>query len=122
MVHLQEPTIYRNAGKTRLQTLQQFYTPVGAEDQIVNRLAESPALYQLLSEAVGHIHAEFGDAAMLQLKALESDEDVLMKVVIYSALGMAEAEAALGRFDETWWLDNCHRSPSTLVFDYAVRC
>jgi len=122
MVHLQEPPIHQSAGKTRLESLRQFYTPVGADQQLINRLAEAPALYHLLTEAVDHIHAEFGDAATLQLKALESDDDVLIKVVIHSAFGMEEAEEALGRFDETWWLDNCARSPSALVFDYAVRC
>jgi len=103
--------IYRTAGETRLQALRQFYTPVGAADQIISRLAEAPALYKLLSKAVQHIHAEFSDAVILQLNALESDEDVLIKVVILSPLGMEEAT-----------LNNCHRSPSAIVFDYAVRC
>jgi hypothetical protein len=117
----QQPAIYKSLGTKRLRDLQRLYTPVGAEELIVDLLAEVPVLFSLLKEAVDPIYAEFGDAIILQLRAQESDENVLLRVVIQSALNIEEAEVALERFEDAWWLDNCHKSSGSLVFDCSVR-
>ncbi len=82
---------------------------------------ESKALIDLTDEGVLHLREAFGPVTV-QSRWQEGDgDDFIVRVVALLPPDYhGDPEAALKRFDEEWWIDNCHRSNDNLVFDYEV--
>jgi hypothetical protein len=106
----------------QLSALHQHYTILDDNHTFIELLATDPALYLLLIKAVEpHRHA-FGDKRLIYIRIQLSDEDNILKVTVRLPANFGEnPEAALQAFDEEWWLNNCHRSRSLLVFDYEMQ-
>ena len=104
------------------QYLQQHYTILG-NDGLLNELLEGdPGLYSLLMDALDPIHRAFGVGRIIHLRVLSSDDDRVLKAAVQLPAGfVGDPENVLRSFDAHWWLDNCHRSRSLLVFDYEIQ-
>ena len=81
-------------------------------------LDSEPGLNSVLMDAVEPLQKAFGDKPVLKARIQHADEDRLLKVAVQlPASFSADPEAALRSFDESWWIENCHRS-SLIEFDY----
>ena len=106
----------------QLQTLHQYYTIMDDDRTIIELLQEEPELYPLLLEAVEPLQKAFGNKRLVYIRVQTSDEDSILKVAIWLPASFGDdPERALQAFDEDWWLKNCHRSGSALVFDYEMQ-
>ncbi len=106
----------------QLRSLQQHYTILGSNRLVIGLLEEEPALYALLIEAVGPLQNAFGEGRIIQLRIQVSDDDSFIKVAVQLPASLGDdSERALRSFDADWWLNNCHRSGGTLVFDYEIQ-
>lgn len=77
-------------------------------------------LAALLAEARPHLGRAFG-VSRTGLRYQRTDDGVHWKLVMLLPRDFSgDPEACLRQFDETWWLNNCHRSGGRLVFDYEV--
>ena len=82
---------------------------------------ERVALLDLLKESIPPLQAAFGPfPGEVRFQRDSEDFLFLVKVVILLPLDYHDPEAALRRFDEAWWIDNCHRSNGHVVFDYEL--
>ena len=77
-------------------------------------------LYILLKEAVEQLHRVFGKGKLLQLEALASDDDTVLRVIVKLSKDTAEPAALMRKFKRDWWLKNCSQSEASLVFDYEI--
>lgn len=105
----------------QLRTLQQHYTIVDSDRDIIEVLDEYPALFALLAEAVKALQNAFGKNRLLQVRVQHSDDDKLLKVAVLLPADFACPELALRSFDTGWWIDNCQRSSGALVFDCEIQ-
>ena len=65
--------------------------------------------------------AAFGENALLQLEALETDEEGAILRVVVNLPSATDAPADLMRgFKRDWWFQHCSRSGASLVFDYET--
>ena len=105
----------------RLHTLKQYYTSISEDDPIMEALGAVPALYFLLQEAVGPLRCAFGEKALLQLEALETDEEgTILRVVVNLPSATDEPAELMRGFKRDWWFQHCSRSQASLVFDYET--
>jgi hypothetical protein len=106
----------------QLSALHQHYTILDDDRTFIELLATDPALYSLLIKAVEPLRHAFGDKRLIYIRIQSSDEDSILKVTVRLPANFGDnPEAALQAFDEEWWLNNCHRSSSLLVFDYELQ-
>ena len=105
----------------QLRTLQQHYTIVDSDRDIIGVLEDYPALFALLAEAVKALQNAFGKNRLLQVRVQHSDDDKLLKVAVLLPADFACPELALRSFDTGWWIDNCQRSSGALVFDCEIQ-
>jgi hypothetical protein len=106
----------------QLRALQQHYTILDDDRTFIELLASDSALYSLLIEAVEPLRHAFGDKWLIYIRIQSSDEDSILKVTVRLPANFGDnPERALQAFDEEWWLNNCHRSSSLLVFDYELQ-
>ncbi len=77
--------------------------------------------YELLSESIRPLMAAFGEDRIICVRAQPHGDGRLLKVSVQLPAGFINAEQALRHFDREWWLDNCHRSDGSLVFDYEIQ-
>jgi hypothetical protein len=106
----------------QVRDLQRHYTILDDDDTMTGLLAEEPALYSLLIDAIVPLQRAFGDRRLVYIRIQSCDEDSLLKVAIRLPANFGgDPECALQAFDEEWWLNNCHRSGGTLVFDYEMQ-
>jgi hypothetical protein len=115
LVRIQESSVL-------LHSLQEHYEILDTENSIIEFLQQKPALLMLLLEAVESLQMAFGDNYIPQLRVLESDDGILLRIVVQLPSNFSgDPEKALHAFDVQWWLNNCHRSDGTLVFDYEIQ-
>jgi hypothetical protein len=105
----------------QVRTLQGHYTIADNDSVISGLLSQQRSLYGILMEAVTPLHQAFGERRVLQLRAQFSDEESMLKAVVWLPVNFDDPERALRSFDATWWLQNCHRSGGSLVFDYEIQ-
>jgi len=106
----------------QLRTLQRHYLVLDRGRRIMDLLAEEPALFTLLNEAVRPLQIAFGERRLFHVRMQYSEDDSLLKVAVQLPADFADdPERALQDFDEKWWLDNCQRSRGALVFDYEIQ-
>lgn len=88
---------------------------------VEDRLESHPALADLLLEAAPLLKEYFGADAQIALRVRidESGAQTLQSIVRWKG-SLRDATAALERFDESWWLENCHRAFGNIVFDYEL--
>ncbi|WP_287129964.1 hypothetical protein [Candidatus Cyanaurora vandensis] len=121
------PLLEKQAGFARnwiseLDSLQQHYLILDSDHTIIKILQEEPNLYELLMEAVKPLEDVFGTSRIIQIRVQLADEDYMLRVAVQLPSNFeGEPEHKLNSFHEAWWLDNCHRSGGTLVFDYELR-
>jgi hypothetical protein len=105
--------------KQQLRTLKRYYASISEDGLIMEALGEVPALYLLLKEAVGPLRAAFGDEALLQLEALETDEEgTILRVVVHLPSATDAPAERMRGFKRDWWFQRCSLSQASLVFDY----
>jgi hypothetical protein len=105
----------------QLRILHQHYTILSDDRTIIELLAAERALYSLLLDAVAPLRQAFGDKRLIYIRVQSSDEDSILKITVRLPAHFGDdPEGALQAFDEAWWLNNCHRSRGTLVFDYEM--
>jgi hypothetical protein len=108
--------------KEDLETLHKHYIFLDDDRAIVRLLETHPAISSLLMGAVEPLREAFGDRRLIYIRIQSSDEDSLLKVAVLLPTDFgSDPELALQSFDEEWWLNNCHRSGGTLVFDYEMQ-
>jgi hypothetical protein len=105
----------------QVRALQRHYTIADTDSVIIGILSEQRSLYGILMDAVTPLHQAFGERRVLQLRAQFSDEESLLKAVVWLPVNFDDPERALRSFDAAWWLQNCHRSGGSLVFDYEIQ-
>ena len=104
-----------------LEALKRHYIFLDDDQTILRFLETQPAISPLLMGAVEPLRNAFGDRRLIYIRTQSSDEDNLLRVVIrLSADFGSDPERALRSFHKEWWLNNCHRSGGTLVFDYEM--
>lgn len=90
------------------------------------QLRLDPALAPLLvlaTESVPFLEAAFGASSQgIQARILrdEAGAPMVRVVVLVAADDATDLDSLLRRFDQTWWLANCHRGEGRLVFDYET--
>jgi len=107
--------------RQQVRALQGHYTVADTDSVIIGILSEQRSLYGILMEAVTPLHQAFGERRVLQLRAQFSDEESMLKAVVWLPVNFDDPERALRSFDSAWWLQNCHRSGGSLVFDYEIQ-
>jgi hypothetical protein len=103
-----------------LLQVQRWYALVSEGSLITAALAEVPALYLLLKEAVEPLRLAFGERKLLQLEALESDDGGILRVVVKLPSDTETPAALMRGFKQGWWFKNCSRAEGSLVFDYET--
>jgi hypothetical protein len=83
-------------------------------------MARVPTLYAVLQQAVDPLHRVFGKGKLLQLQALASDDDTVLRVVVKLSKDTKAPAALMRKFKQEWWLKNCSQSEASLVFDYKI--
>ncbi len=106
--------------REQLINLQRDYTLVSNTSLITDVLADVPALYSLLQQAVRPLRLTFGERKLLLLEALESDEDTILRVLVKLPSDTTRPAELMRGFKRDWWLKNCSRSQASLVFDYET--
>ena len=106
----------------RLLMLQHDYV-LDEVRSISKLLEEEPVLFELLSEAVRPLRKAFGEGRLMEIRTQDAEDGSFLNVAVQlpADFGDGRAEQALSSFDRDWWLDNCHRSGGSLVFDYEFR-
>lgn len=104
----------------QLRILQRHYVIVGNDRSVSELLEMDSTLFLLLTEAVQPLSRAFGDS-LLRIRVQNVDDDSLLKVAVQIPADCAAPEMALQSFDSEWWINNCHRSTGTLVFDYELQ-
>ena len=104
----------------RLLDLQRHYALVSDESLIAVALEEVPALYALLKDAAEPLRLAFGEGNVLQLEALESDEGIILRVMVILPSRTENGADLMRGFQRSWWLKNCSRAEASLVFDYEI--
>ena len=104
----------------QLITLQRSYTFLCEDSLIADALAQVPSLYSLLKAAVEPLRIAFGESKLLQLEALVSDDDTVLRVIVKLSHGIEKPAALMRKFKLDWWFKNCSRSEASLVFDYEI--
>ena len=100
--------------------IRQSYAVVGETGVLKAALEQLPTLYPLLREAVGPLQNAFGSGKLLQLEPLESDDGVVLRVIVKLPSGTNAPAEMMRQFKKDWWLKNCSRSGASLVFDYET--
>jgi len=103
-----------------LITLQRSYVFLSDGPLIANVLAQVPALYPLLNAAVKPLCEIFGESKVLQLEALTSDDDTVLRVIVKVSRDIENPAALMRKFKADWWFGNCAHSEASLVFDYEI--
>jgi hypothetical protein len=103
-----------------LLDLRRHYAFVGDESLITAALEEVPTLYALLENAAEPLRLAFGQGNLLQLEALESDEGIILRVMVKLPPRTENAPDLMGRFQRSWWFKNCSSAEASLVFDYEI--
>ncbi len=75
---------------------------------------------QLIQESLPFLWEAFGRYHISIRRQDTEGEDLCRVVVLLPPDYQGDPGDALRRFDETWWLSNCHRANGNLVFDYEV--
>ena len=101
-----------------LSLLEQQFKIVDHERLISKFLEDDPSLCELLREAWSPLEKAFGVGKVVHLRTLTSDDENLLKVAVQLPKDFENPEGSLDAFDSDWWLRNCHRSVTALVFDY----
>ncbi len=104
----------------QLITLQRFYTFLSDGSLIADVLMEVPPVYSLLIAAIEPLRIAFGENKLLQLEALASDDDTVLRVIVKLSHGKQKPAALMRKFKLHWWLKHCSRSQASLVFDYEI--
>jgi hypothetical protein len=104
----------------QLFNLQRSYTFLSDGFLIADVLAKVPVLYILLKEAVEQLHCVFGQDKLLQLEALASDDDTVLRVMVKLSKDTETPAALMRKFKQDWWLKNCSQTEASLVFDYEI--
>lgn len=104
----------------QLATLQRLYTFLSDASLISDVMERVPILYILLKEAVDRLHRVFGKGKLLQLEALASDDDTVLRVIVKLSKDTETPPALMRKFKQEWWLKNCSQSEASLVFDYEI--
>ena len=88
---------------------------------VAHLLTRHPVLRAVLEECQAALQACFG-AHRTTLEVLHDGEDgPLLRLRVHLPVGRAhDAQAALARFDASWWLAHCHRTEALLVIDSAL--
>ena len=74
---------------------------------------------ELAREAIPYLRQAFGEECQILLRLQSTEEGPLYKMTVHLLPQYdRNPDQALRQFEETWWLDNCHRSEGNLVFDY----
>lgn len=103
-----------------LTTLQGSYAFLSDGRVIADVLAQVPALYPLLKAAIRPLGAVFGKNKLLQLEALASDDDTVLRVIVKLPHDVEKPAALMRKFKLDWWFKNCSRSGASLIFDYEI--
>jgi hypothetical protein len=112
---------YTRLLRAQLMNIQLDYALVSDERLITEVLADVPTLYSLLKAAVQPLRLTFGETKLLlQIEALESDEDTILRVMVRLPSDTAQPAELMRTFKRDWWLQNCSRSEASLVFDYET--
>ncbi len=106
---------------SQLRRLQQDYTIIDNDRDVIGLLAEHAKLFTLLTQAVQHLRSAFGENRLFHVRVQHSDEDSLLRVAVQLPVHFPEAETALHVFDTTWWINNCQQSGGALVFDFEIQ-
>ena len=104
--------------RNQLRELRRSYALLSDDKLIATTIRDAPALFSLLTMAIKPLHAAFGEAKLLQLEALESDEGTMLRVIVKLLYRAENAVQMMGEFNRNWWIDNCARSKASLAFDY----
>lgn len=104
----------------RVLSLQRSYAFLSDVADISVLLARVPSLQVLLEEAVEPLNDIFGQGKFLQLEALTSDDDSVLRVVVKLSKGTPDPAGLMRRFKQEWWLRKCSQSEASLVFDYEI--
>ena len=104
----------------QLQRLQQDYTIVDSDRDVIELLEEHATLFALLIQAVQPLKGAFGKR-LFKIRVQHSDYDNLLKIEVQLPGDFAEPETALRSFDTNWWINNCQWSSGALVFDYEIQ-
>jgi hypothetical protein len=108
--------------KEDLEALHKHYIFLDDDRTIIRFFETHPAISSLLMGAVEPLRGAFGDRRLIYIRIQSSDEDSLLKVAVLLPADFGnDPELALQSFDEEWWLNNCHSSGGTLVFDYEMQ-
>ena len=84
-------------------------------DQTTLPTAERTRL-QLLDESLAPLLAAFGDVDAIVIRRLCTDAGDLWRVLVQvPARPEVDYERCLHTFDQTWWLQQCHRSAGDVV-------
>jgi hypothetical protein len=102
--------------------LRKLYALAGDDDTTIAALTEWPTLYLLLTDAIEPLRRAFGEKKLLQLEALNFDDEEgsILRVLIRLPSDTPRPAELMHRFQEDWWLNNCSRSHASLVFDYET--
>jgi hypothetical protein len=104
----------------QLATLRCLYTFLDDDSLITDVMARVPTLYAVLQQAVDPLHRVFGKGKLLQLQALASDDDTVLRVVVKLSKDTKAPAALMRKLKQEWWLKNCSQSEASLVFDYKI--
>lgn len=99
--------------------LRTAYALVDKDVLYEDALTETPSLYPLLREAIDPLRKTFPSSTIFRIEALK-DDDSMLRVIARVPASAADAGERMRRFKENWWIQNCHRSEASLVFDYEL--
>jgi hypothetical protein len=90
------------------------------DSSVAKFLSSHRSLPHVLNEAVPHLKKFFGEDVVVNLEVSDEEDgpQTLYAVVIWRGTVEA-AEAALERFDDSWWLDNSMKTDLTFTYELA---
>lgn len=84
-------------------------------------LAAHPAIVPVLDAMSEPLHACFGQHTAVLEVLTDGEEGDFLRLTVHLPHANAQgAAAALACFDETWWLDHCHRTDGLLLVDFTL--
>lgn len=116
----QEMAVFAAEHELNLREVQRNYV-VNDGASVLNFLTQHRTIPQLVLEGIPHLKQCFGDEASFSLRLVSEDSDLatLFGVVMWRGC-VADAKAALARFDEAWWLGHVRQASGHLVFTYEL--
>ena len=103
-----------------LEGLGQRYI-VESSDEVLQFVRVRPNAVTVLLEASAHIDAAFGPERLRAIRLVRDDSEGSSVFGIIFWPGSAQSgDAALRRFDEQWWLRNCHRAGGAVNFNFEL--